>query len=976
MVKDTVIESVSVGTAERLKEVDAAEKHERLRLALNATGLGTWDMDLVNNRRNWSDETLAMHGLKRKVGEGEDQHIDLTDQIMHPEDRMRLADLHDEMRNGRDDYAFEYRTTLPDGTERWIYARGKVLTRNNNGPTRIVGVSADVTQRKQQQIQQDYNETQFRVLADSLPQLVWIADSRGEVTYYNARRQLYFHNRQAKTSKTPSNRQWEPLLHADDLAHTLDAWQKAMERGCEYEAGHRLKMADGNFRWHLSRATPVRGKDGAVVSWFGTATDIEGLKQAEFHIQAGVERLQIATEAASMFSWEMNFKMETMTWAENAAEVIGCTPDELGMTPDSGNFFVHGDDRARIKAEFEDFWKTGASRFEMDFRGQPRNGQSVFWRTAGKFIRSENGEPERAVGVTQDVTRHIEAAAQVKLLDERLAAAEEGSGALVYDYSVIENKMWRSNNLTRLLGWKADEIESDLQSWRNLMHPDDAAKMQSVDLETTINGSDHYALEYRIRHKDGRYLWMMDSGRTYRDSAGKITRQAGTTIDITSRKLSERAQQRMASLIELSFEPILVWHTDRGILEWNRGAEILYGFSREQALGQPPQQLLKTRYPQGIADIMDKLRDLPNWTGEIENTAQNGKLVMVESRYQLIDLDGESVVLETNRDIRESKRADANLARMAAVAAASHDALYGASIDGIIEAWNPGAQHLLGYSEAEALGQHVAILADPSHYEEQLRFLERIGQGETIKPFDTVRQTKDGRLIDVSMAMSPVFTPDGKVTAASVALHDIGERKEWDKRQRLMNRELAHRVKNSFAILQAIMRSTLKSSPDPQQFATAFSGRLHSMAAAHDVLTENDWRGAELGALLRHQLSHYVTGQRIHLTGDIVNLAAEQAAPLSLIFNELATNAVKYGALSTPQGRISIGWQIKSTTEQGRVIQLNWVESGGPLITSTGKPGFGSTLIERSFAGAEVHTRFQPEGLTCTLCWPIGETAN
>ena len=128
--------------------------------------------------------------------------------------------------------------------------------------------------------------------------------------------------------------------------------------------------------------------------------------------------------------------------------------------------------------------------------------------------------------------------------------------------------------------------------------------------------------------------------------------------------------------------------------------------------------------------------------------------------------------------------------------------------------------------------------------------------------------------------------------------------------------------------------------------------------------------------MLRHQLSHYVTGQRIHLTGGIVNLAAEHAAPLSLIFNELATNAVKYGALSTPQGRIDIGWQIKATGEQGGVIELSWIESGGPVISSTGARGFGSTLIERSFAGAEVHMRFPPEGMTCNLSWSIGETAN
>ncbi len=945
---------------------DAVAKNERLRLALSSTGLGTWDMDLVNNQRHWSDETFVMHGLA--PSESGLQHVDLSDQIMHPEDRARLVLLHEELRAGRNDYVFEYRTTLRSGEERWIYARGQVLSRTPDGPTRIVGVSADITQRKQQQILQDHNEAQFRFLADSLPQLVWIANGQGEVTYYNARREGYFKEGNAD----PQKPQWQPLVREEDLPHTTAAWKKAMDLGDGYEAGHRLKMADGQFRWHLSRATPVRGKNGDIVSWFGTATDIHGLKQAESHIQAGVERLQIATEAASMFSWEMNFKTETMTWADNAAVVIGCTEGDLSTSPKDGNFFVHPDDRERIVSEFNQLWQSGADRFEMDFRGLPRNGSPVFWRTAGKFIRDENNEPERAVGVTQDVTRHFVAAAQLKLLDERLAAAEEGSGALVYDYDVVEDRMWRSNNLTRVLGWAAHEVGVDLASWRALMHPEDAVKLQQGEPASPMSGDDQYVMEYRIRHKDGRYLWMMDTGRAYRDSSGRIVRQAGTTIDITARKMSERAQQRMASLIELSFEPILVWHKEQGILDWNRGAEILYGFGRQDALGKNPQALLKTRYPTGVTDITQQLRQSPSWTGEIQNTAQNGKSVVVESRYQLIELDGETVVLETNRDIRESKRADANLARMAAVAAASHDALYGSSLSGIIEAWNPGAELLLGYSEAEAVGQHVSMLVDSTQYPEQLRFLQRVTSGETIRPFDTVCKSKSGQLVDVSMAMSPEIAPDGKVTAVSVALHDIGERKEWDKRQRLMNRELAHRVKNSFAILQAIMRSTLKTSPEPKQFAEAFSGRLHSMAAAHDVLTANDWRGAELGALLRHQLSNFVTGQRIHLTGGIVNLAAEHAAPLSLIFNELATNAVKYGALSTPHGRIDIGWQINISNDRGGVIELTWVERGGPVIESVGSRGFGSTLIEKSLAGAEVSMNFLPEGLSFSLSWPIG----
>lgn len=950
-----------------MSDWDRIEKDERLRLALSAAGLGTWDMDLVNNRRHWSDETVAMHGIKR--GWKSDEHIELTDEIMHPEDRLRLRDLHAELFAGRDDYLFEYRTNFPGVPQRWIHARGKVLTRTPEGPTRIVGVTVEITKRKQVEQQQQYNEAQFRILADSLPQLVWIADPRGEVTYYNARRLAYFANDHANENKL----QWQPFIYPDHLRETTRTWAKSMRNKRDYEMEHLLKMADGSFRWHLSRATPVKAQDGTVVAWFGTATDIERLKQAEIRIQTGVERLQVATEAAAMFAWEHNLKSGTMAWAENAAEVIGCSPDELGTSVDGGDFFVAPEDRERMKIEFSHFLKAGADRFHMEFRGIHRDGNRLYWRTAGKFIRDAQGKPERAVGVTQNVTRHVEAAAQVKLLDERLAAAEEGSGALVYDYNVIEDSMWRSNSLTRVLGWDVKDIAPDLRSWRNRMHPHDAAKLAAAEAERRRDGHNSYTIEYRIRHKNGSYVWVMDTGRSYRDNDGRVIRQAGTIIDITARKKAQYAQLRMASLIELSFEPILVWHPKHGILEWNKGAEILYGYGREEAIGRRPLELLKTQFNTNAPDMVENLGTLTNWTGELQNTSQDGDVIIVESRYQLIDFDGDVVILETNRDVRASKRADASMARMAAVAAASHDALYGVSLNGIVEAWNPGAENLLGYSEKEALGLHITTLAHPSRHEEQMQALERLKLGETIKPFDTIRKTKDGHLIDVSIAMSPVIASDGTVTAISVALHDIRERKEWDKRQRLMNRELAHRVKNSFAILQAILRSTLRASPDPQHFARAFSGRLQSMAAAHDVLTENDWRGAELGALVRHQLSYFVAGQRILLTGGIINLPAEQAAPLSLILNELATNAVKYGALSSPQGRIDIGWRIVTDEKERALIEFNWIEAGGPVIHTTGPRGFGSILIERSLAGANVSLQFPPEGMRFQLTWPAAE---
>jgi PAS domain S-box-containing protein len=940
-------------------------KEERLRLAMTASSLGTWEMDLVHNWRKWSNETRALHGLKPT--DNPDEHIDLTDSIMHPEDSKRLAQLHEELRRGENNYLFEYRTTLTSGEERWIAARGRVMERAPEGPTRIIGVAGDVTERKQHEFMRDFNDAQYKLLADSLPQLVWISNPVGHVTYYNNRRQRYHVNETSVSNALD----WQSLMHGDDLEKTERAWQQATQTGTEYEMEHRLRMADGKYAWHLSRATPVRDPAGAIVAWFGTATDIDRLKQADKSAHAGVERLRVATDAALMFAWEMNFTTNELEWAENAANVIGCTPEDLRPDLSDGNFFMHPDDRERVSNEYKQFIESGTDRFEMEFRGLPHAYGRLHWRTAGKFIRDRDGFPDRAVGVTQNITHHVESAAQTKLLDERLKATEEAAGALVYDYDVTARKVWRSRNIKLLLGWDAEEVSDDPESWDRLIHPDDKQHLATQKPTEHLDANNQYLMEYRIRHKDGRYRWMLDTGRAYRNETGDIIRQAGTTVDVTERKVAVMAQQRMASLIELSFEPNLVWKPDGGILEWNQGAERLYGFTREEALGKHPQNLLQTQFEDVRENIMGQLHRSQNWSGEVLNTARDGTEIVVECRYQLIVIDGESVVLEINRDIRERKRAEQNTARMAAVAEATHDAIYGVDLDGIIDTWNLGAERLLGYAEREVVGQHVSLLAQLAQHEEQLAFLKRVAAGETVKPFDTIRKTKQGKLIDVTMAMSPVKAPDGSVVAAAVALHDIGERKEWDVRQRLMNRELAHRVKNSYAVLQAILRSTLKSSPDPQQFANAFSGRLHSMATAHDVLTDNDWRGAELGALIRQQLSQYVSGQRVNLKGGIANLPAEQAAPLSLIINELATNALKHGALSTPQGSININWDIALTHKHADHFVLRWQEKDGPQVTSQGPRGFGSTLIEKSLPEADVKMNYLADGLMCEITWPV-----
>jgi PAS domain S-box-containing protein len=178
-------------------------------------------------------------------------------------------------------------------------------------------------------------------------------------------------------------------------------------------------------------------------------------------------------------------------------------------------------------------------------------------------------------------------------------------------------------------------------------------------------------MEYRLRHKDGYYVWVLDSGRVFRDQSGAILRQTGVIIDISARKKIAESLSRQTDLIELSFEPIFVWHPEKGIVDWNRGAEQLYGFTRAEALGQASHKLLRTTHPIDPADLMTLLNTVRSWTGELQQRAKDGRRIFVESRHQAIEADGEILILETNHDITERKRAEADTARMAAVAAAS-----------------------------------------------------------------------------------------------------------------------------------------------------------------------------------------------------------------------------------------------------------------------------------------------------------------
>ncbi len=299
----------------------------------------------------------------------------------------------------------------------------------------------------------------------------------------------------------------------------------------------------------------------------------------------------------------------------------------------------------------------------------------------------------------------------------------------------------------------------------------------------------------------------------------------------------------------------------------------------------------------------------------------------------------------------------------------SLDALLSVTPGGKILSWNHAAETLFGYDASGVIERNIAMLVDAKGQDEQSHFLARVCAGEILGPEDTKRLRKDGTVIDVAISAAAVKSLDGGVLSIVIAIQDISRRKEWEARQKTMVRELSHRVKNSFAILQSILYSTLKTTPEPEEFAKVFSSRLHSLATAQDVLTANDWRGVELGTLVRHQLASYdkLDNVKLHINGPEVYLAPHYATPFGLIFNELAANAYEHGSWSTPAGKVNLNWYVEHKQGSASKLHLSWKESGGPKPASHRPPGLGVILIEKSLAGAQVVNNYAADGLIWTI---------
>ena len=292
---------------------------------------------------------------------------------------------------------------------------------------------------------------------------------------------------------------------------------------------------------------------------------------------------------------------------------------------------------------------------------------------------------------------------------------------------------------------------------------------------------------------------------------------------------------------------------------------------------------------------------------------------------------------------------------------------------------NAAAERLTGYQFEETQGRplHDVIhhtRPDGSHFPLQECAIDRAFPEKHNTQGEEVFIHKDGHFYPVAFTASPVCDEDANTVGTIIEVQDITERRRAEEHQRLLIDELNHRVKNTLSIIQGIAQQTFRGEAARHEAREAFEGRLAALAATYNLLTEQNWDAVSIAAVVDDALRPFRSeAHSFTISGPDLQIVPKTAVTLALALNELATNAAKYGSLTSDKGQLEVLWRAVDTSD-GERLHLLWRERGGPQVELPARRGFGTRMVERALAselGGDVRIDFQPHGVVCTVDAPL-----
>lgn len=454
----------------------------------------------------------------------------------------------------------------------------------------------------------------------------------------------------------------------------------------------------------------------------------------------------------------------------------------------------------------------------------------------------------------------------------------------------------------------------------------------------------------------------------------------------SSRSALLQNEERLRAIIESAVDHAIITadFQDR-ITGWNSGATRLLGWEEADVLGRPLRLIFTPEDCAAGVPEAEARKALAEGVATDERWLIRRDGTRFFALGELLPLHDGGIIgfLKIVRDRTEQRRAEEALReseeRYRLIVESARDyAIFTTNIEGRILTWNRGAREVLGWDEAHALGRPNAILYTPDDHlagVPEAEMAEALAQGRS--EHDRWHLRADSSRIWGTEVVTPLRDGNGEMLGFLKILRDRTAQKHEEEQRRLLLAELNHRVKNTLAIVQSFVTQTARGAESAAVLREALETRLDALAALHDLLTREGWRGAGLADVVHATLAPFEDGAgRAEAQGPGLRLMPNAALVLSMALHELATNAAKYGALSVLDGRVEVSWRLDRPAHapSGATLDLLWRERGGPAVAMPPRRGFGSRLIEAGVTyqlGGDVRLAFEAEGVECRFRIPL-----
>jgi PAS domain S-box-containing protein len=695
--------------------------------------------------------------------------------------------------------------------------------------------------------------------------------------------------------------------------------------------------------------------------------------EAEQGLRASEERLRLSQEAAGLGYWDYDYASGNLVWSEQTRKLLGVEPGE----PPSFALLislVHAEDRPRFHDHLTRSARPDCDHSRrLEFRIVMEDGTFRWLEDHSRVVTNVAGMPVRAIGVVRDITEHKNA----EEAQARLAAIVTSSADAIVGKTLDGIVTSWNEAAERMFGYSGSEMIG--HSIRRLVPTDRQAEEDTI-LSRMARSESIERHEMMLLAKDGRTFDASITISPIRDAEGRNIGCSKIIRDITERKRTEaRLAEREAQLA------LFVEHAPAAIAMFDdqmRYLAVSRRFLSDYELGDPAEIIGRSHY-EVFPDIPPPWREFHGRVLAGEELAheedffprQDGRICWVRwsmKPWRTVNgrIGGAMLFAEVITEQVEAKRALAE-SDVRFRATFENAAVGIAHLDPDLR-WlraNEALCRLLGYPVDELVTKSLQDITHADDVAADLAQIEQMRDGKIDSySMDKRYLRKDGSIVWARLTVSCVRKGGRSVDYFVSVVEDISARKAHEEQIHLLMREVNHRAKNMLSLVQAIARQT--AAREPEDFVGCFTERIQALAANQDLLIRNEWRGVGVEDLVRAQLAHFadLVGSRIAIQGEKLRLNAAAAQAIGLALHELATNAGKYGALSTDKGRVDVCWGT-----DGDTLTMSWTERDGPPVSPPERQGFGTTVIasmaKRTVDG-EVELDYAPSGLVWRLTCP------